>query len=53
MKEPKKLTIRIPVELWKSLRRAQEDGQIESIQTAAIAGLEMIIKKTKDKKAVE
>jgi len=37
-KRVKTLSIRIPVELWKKLRRLQEEGKIDSIQAAAIEG---------------
>jgi predicted DNA-binding protein len=37
-------TIRIPYDMWKRLRRLQEDEKIKSIQQACIEGLEYIIK---------
>ena len=37
-------TIRIPYEMWKILRRLQEDDKIKSIQQACIEGLERVIK---------
>lgn len=37
-------TIRIPYDMWKKLRRLQEDDKIKSIQQACIEGLEHIIK---------
>lgn len=40
----KTLSIRIPVETWKKLRRLQEEGKIKSIQAAAIAGLEEMVR---------
>ena len=39
----KTLSIRIPLGLWKKLRRLQEDGKIESIQSAVITGLDAIV----------
>ena len=42
--EFKVTTIRIPIDLWKRLRRAQEDGLIASIQQAAIDGMELLLK---------
>ena len=45
MKEKVRVTtIRIPYDMWKKLRRMQEDGKIKSIQQASIEGLERIIK---------
>lgn len=41
-------TIRIPIDLWKRLRRAQEDGLIASIQQAAIDGMELFLKEGKE-----
>ena len=41
--EYKILTIRIPLDLWKRLRRAQEDGKVRSIQDAAIRGMEILL----------
>ena len=38
------ITIRIPYDMWKKLRRMQEDDKIRSIQQACIEGLERIIK---------
>ncbi len=42
--EYKVTTIRIPIDLWKRLRRAQEDGLVASIQQAAIDGMELLLK---------
>ncbi len=42
--EYKVTTIRIAIDLWKRLRRAQEDGLIASIQEAAIEGMELLLK---------
>ena len=39
------ITIRIPYDIWKKLRRMQEDDKIKSIQKACIEGLEHVIKK--------
>lgn len=41
----KRLTIRLPFELWKKLRELQTDGKIKSIQQAVIAGLKKLINK--------
>jgi hypothetical protein len=38
------ITIRIPYDIWKKLRRMQEDDKIKSIQQASIEGLKRIIK---------
>lgn len=40
----KRMTIRIPIELWKKIRRLEEAGKIKSIQDATIRGLEWIVK---------
>jgi len=40
----KTMTIRIPLELWKKLRRLQEEDKIDSIQAAAIIGLDAVVK---------
>ena len=37
------ITIRIPYDIWKRLRRMQEDDKIKSIQQACIEGLKHII----------
>jgi hypothetical protein len=37
-------TIRIPYDMWKKLRRMQEDDKIKSIQQACIEGLKHVIK---------
>ena len=42
--EFKRQTIKIPVDLWKKLRRLEETGKIKSIQNAVIRGLEWIAK---------
>jgi len=42
-KRIKTLSVRIPLGLWKKLRRLQEDGKIESIQSAVITGLDAIV----------
>ena len=41
-------TIRIPVDLWKRLRRAQEDQLIDSIQQAAIDGMELLLEEKRN-----
>jgi len=43
-KRVKTLSIRIPVELWKKLRRMQEEGKIKSIQAAAIEGFYSVVR---------
>jgi transcriptional regulator of met regulon len=37
------ITIRIPYDIWKKLRRMQEDEKVKSIQEACIEGLKRII----------
>lgn len=39
------ITIRIPYDIWKKLRRMQEDDKIKSIQQACIEGLKHVIEK--------
>lgn len=41
----KTTTIRIPHDMWKKLRRLQEDEKIKSIHQACIEGLKHVIKK--------
>ncbi len=41
-------TIRIPYDIWKKLRRMQEDDKIKSIQQACIEGLKHVIKERGD-----
>uniref|UniRef100_A0A6M3J4I3 Uncharacterized protein n=1 Tax=viral metagenome TaxID=1070528 RepID=A0A6M3J4I3_9ZZZZ len=41
--ETKTLTIRIPIDLWRALKHLQADGEIESINAAAVIGLERIV----------
>lgn len=50
MNEEKKVTIRIPITLWKRLKLAQIEGRIKSIQQAAIEGLVLVLRKTEKKK---
>ena len=38
------ITIRIPYDIWKKLRRMQEDDKIKSIPQACIEGLKQVIK---------
>ena len=40
----KTLSIMLPLDLWKKLRRLQEEGKIKSIQAAVVAGLDAIAK---------
>jgi hypothetical protein len=42
--EEKRITIRIPKDIWVKLRRMQEEDKIKSIQQACIEGLKLIIK---------
>ena len=39
----KRLTIRLPFEIWKRLRELQTEGKIKSIQKAVIDGLKKVI----------
>jgi hypothetical protein len=41
------VTVRLPRELWKKLSIMKVNGKIESIQAAAIRGLEMVISENK------
>lgn len=40
--ESKRMTIKIPLELWKKIRRLEESGKVKSIQEAVIKGLEWL-----------
>jgi len=42
--ETKRMTVRIPIDLWKKIRRLEEAGKINSIQDAVIKGLEILTK---------
>ena len=42
--QDKRVTIKIPFELWKSLRELQTEGKIESIQRAAVIGMDRLFK---------
>lgn len=37
-----RITIRFPRDIWLKLRRMQENGEVDSIQSAVIQGLELI-----------
>ena len=39
----KRLSVRLPLETWKQLRRLQEAGKIESIHAAILSGLNSVI----------
>jgi len=45
--QDKRITIRIPFEVWKALRELQTVGKISSIQQAAVAGMNKIIESLK------
>ena len=45
--QDKRVTIRIPFELWKALRELQTMGKISSIQQAAITGMTNLIESLK------
>jgi hypothetical protein len=47
MKE-KRVTIKIPFELWKAIRELQTEGKVKSIQHAAITGIDNLLKSLKD-----
>ena len=42
------ITIRLTYNMWKKLRRMQEDDKIRSIQQACIEGLKHVIKERGD-----
>jgi len=42
-KRVKTLSIRLPLDLWKKLRRMQEEGKIKSIQAAVVDGLDATV----------
>jgi predicted transcriptional regulator len=52
--QDKRVTIRIPFEIWKALRELQTVGKISSIQQAAVTGMDRLIvslkKDVEDKK---
>ena len=41
--QDKRVTIRIPFEVWKALRELQTVGKISSIQQAAVIGMNKLI----------
>jgi len=45
--QDKRVTIRIPFEIWKTLRDLQTMGKISSIQQAAVTGMTKLIKSLK------
>jgi transcriptional regulator of met regulon len=45
--QDKRVTIRIPFEIWKSLRELQTVGKISSIQQAAVTGMDKLIESLK------
>ncbi len=45
--QDKRVTIRIPFEIWKALRELQTAGKISSIQQAAVIGMDKFIESLK------
>ena len=45
--QEKRVTIRIPFEIWKALRELQTMGKISSIQQAAVTGMNKLIESLK------
>ncbi|MEA2039987.1 MAG: hypothetical protein U9N82_09185 [Thermodesulfobacteriota bacterium] len=45
--QDKRITIRIPFEIWKALRELQTVGKITSIQQAAVTGMNKLIESLK------
>ena len=45
--QEKRVTIRIPFEIWKTLREFQTVGKISSIQQAAVTGMNKLIESLK------
>jgi len=45
--QDKRVTIRIPFEIWKALRELQTAGKISSIQQAAVTGMDRLIESLK------
>jgi uncharacterized protein with von Willebrand factor type A (vWA) domain len=45
--QDKRVTIRIPFEIWKALRELQTVGKISSIQQAAVTGMNKLIETLK------
>lgn len=46
MEQLKRVTIRIPITLWRKLRDAITAGNVESINQAALDGMSMLIERT-------
>lgn len=42
--QDKRMSIRIPLDLWKKLRELQTQGRIKSIQEACVEGLKKLTK---------
>lgn len=51
--QDKRVTIRIPFETWKSLRELQTEGKVNSIQQAAVTGMDDLINSLKKKKTIK
>lgn len=51
--QDKRVTIRIPVEIWKSLRELQTEGKVVSIQQAAVTGMDNLVKSLKKEKTIQ
>ena len=49
-KEVKSMTIRIPLNTWKELRRLEESGHIISIQQAMMLGIKVLMEQFKEGK---
>ncbi len=45
--QDKRVTIRIPFEIWKALRELQTEGKISSIQQAAVTGMDRLVESLK------
>lgn len=44
----KQMTVRIPRDTWKQIRRLEESGVVRSINDAILIGLELLIKNNGD-----
>lgn len=42
--DSKRMTVRIPLSLWKKIRKMEELGKVKSIQDAIVRGLEWMTK---------
>ena len=51
--DEKRVTIKIPFDLWKEIRELQTEGKVKSIQHVAITGIDNLLKSLKDSEEEE